>query len=148
MAERQNAAKVMTGCIVPSQWDADLYVLLASSTVESAERELIGVAGAPYRISDPLAKIMNYYAAIVIDTRRSFSLLTEMVGFAVGDRQNQRDPGRLAYSKLEGRWERRDQDGQPHSRACATTGRTAQSRGTWQVNLRRDSGQRSCFLRA
>mgnify|MGYP001800712454 CR=1 FL=1 len=37
-----------------------------------------GIAGAPYRITDPLSKIANLYAAIVIATRPSFSLLTEM----------------------------------------------------------------------
>jgi hypothetical protein len=46
--------------------------------LEGAERELTGTAGAPYRIADPLAKIAPHYAAIVIDTRPSFSLMTEM----------------------------------------------------------------------
>ena len=46
--------------------------------LEGAERELTGTAGAPYRIADPLGKIAPHYAAIVIDTRPSFSLMTEM----------------------------------------------------------------------
>ncbi len=77
-AERQTAAQVMLDCIVPSNWDADLHILPASPMLEGAERELISVAGAPYRIADALNKISNQYAAVVIDTRPSFSLLTEM----------------------------------------------------------------------
>lgn len=85
MAERQNAAKVMTDCIVQSEWDEDLHVLPASPMLEGAERELIGAAGAPYRISDPLSKLIHQYAAVVIDTRPSFSLLTEMAIIAATD---------------------------------------------------------------
>jgi chromosome partitioning protein len=78
MADRQNAPQTLMNCIVPSQWDDDLHVLPASPMLEGAERELIGVAGAPYRLADPLSKIAGQYAAIVIDTRPSFSLMTEM----------------------------------------------------------------------
>ncbi len=78
MADRQNAPHVLTQCIVPSLWDVDLHVLPASPLLEGAERELMGVAGAPYRLADPLSKIANLYAAVVIDTRPSFSLMTEM----------------------------------------------------------------------
>jgi chromosome partitioning protein len=46
--------------------------------LEAAERELMSVPGAPYRLTDPLSHIANQYAAVVIDTRLSFSLLTEM----------------------------------------------------------------------
>jgi chromosome partitioning protein len=53
--------------------------------VESAERELIGVAGAPCRLADPLSKIAHHYAAIVIDTRPWFSLMTEMALLAATD---------------------------------------------------------------
>lgn len=84
-ADRANAAKVMSDCIVQSAWDENLHVLPASPILESAERELVGVAGAPYRLSDPLNKIMNRYAAVVIDTRPSFSLLTEMALIAATD---------------------------------------------------------------
>ncbi len=77
MAERSSAPQVLINCIVPSTWDEDLYVLPASPLLESAERELIGVAGAPYRLADPLSRIANQYAAVVIDTRPSFSLMTE-----------------------------------------------------------------------
>jgi chromosome partitioning protein len=84
-AERQTAVQTMLNCIVPSTWDADLHVLPASPMLESAERELIGVSGAPYRISDPLSKLLNTYAAVVIDTRPSFSLLTEMALIASTD---------------------------------------------------------------
>ena len=85
MADRQNAGGTLAKCIVPSTWDADLHVLPASSMLEAAERELMGVAGAPYRLADPLGKIASQYAAIVIDTRPSFSLLTEMALLAATD---------------------------------------------------------------
>lgn len=78
MADRQNAAEALINCIVPSNWDADLHILPASPLLEGAERELIGVAGAPYRLADPLSKVAGQYAAVVIDTHPSFSLLTEM----------------------------------------------------------------------
>ncbi|KXK52762.1 MAG: sporulation initiation inhibitor protein soj [Chloroflexi bacterium OLB13] len=78
MADRQNAAQTLLRSIVPSTWDADLHVLPASTMLEGAERELNGLAGAPYRLADPLNQIANRYAAIVIDTRPSFSLMTEM----------------------------------------------------------------------
>ena len=55
-----------------------MHVLPASPLLEQAERELQGTAGAPYRLADPLAKIAPHYAAVVIDTRPSFSLMTEM----------------------------------------------------------------------
>jgi chromosome partitioning protein len=85
MADRANAPQVMLNCIVQSQWDADLHVLPASPMLEGAERELMGIAGAPYRLADPLSKIANQYGAIVIDTRPSFSLLTEMGLIAATD---------------------------------------------------------------
>ena len=78
MSDRDTASQALTHVIVQSSWDADLHVLPASSLLEQAERELQGIAGAPYRLTDPLSKIVNLYAAIVIDTRPSFSLLTEM----------------------------------------------------------------------
>ena len=77
-AERANAAHTLANCIVPSTWDANLHVLPASPMLEGAERELMRVAGAPYRLADPLTQIVSHYAAVVIDTRPSFSLLTEM----------------------------------------------------------------------
>ncbi len=85
MAERSSAPQVLTNCIVPSTWDESLHVLPASPLLESAERELIGVAGAPYRLADPLSRIANQYAAVVIDTRPSFSLMTEMGLLAATD---------------------------------------------------------------
>lgn len=85
MADRQNAAGTLASCIVESQWDSDLHVLPASPTLEGAERELMGVAGAPYRLADPLSKIASQYAAVLIDTRPSFSLLTEMALLAATD---------------------------------------------------------------
>ena len=85
MADRHDAAEVMSGVIVPSQWDENLHVLPASPLLEQAERELQGTAGAPYRLADPLAKNASHYAAIVIDTRPSFSLLTEMALVAATD---------------------------------------------------------------
>ncbi len=85
MADRQSAPQVLRECIVASEWDVDLHVLPASPMLEGAERELTGVAGAPYRLADPLSKIANQYAAIVIDTRPSFSLMTEMGLIAATD---------------------------------------------------------------
>lgn len=85
MADRQIAPQVLANTIVQSQWDADLHVLPASELLEGAERELMGVAGAPYRLADPLSKIASHYAAIVIDTRPSFSLMTEMALVAATD---------------------------------------------------------------
>jgi chromosome partitioning protein len=85
MADRANAPQTLLNCIVQSQWDADLHVLPASPMLEGAERELMGVAGAPYRLADPLSKIANQYAAVIIDTRPSFSLMTEMGLIAATD---------------------------------------------------------------
>jgi chromosome partitioning protein len=85
MADRPNAASVLTQCIVPSEWDPDLHILPASATLEAAESELKGVPGAPYRLADPLSKISSEYAAIIIDTHPSFSLLTEMALLAATD---------------------------------------------------------------
>jgi chromosome partitioning protein len=84
-ADRPNAAKVLSQCIVQSTWDADLHVLPASPMLEGAERELMRVAGAPYRLADPLSRIAGHYAAVVIDTRPSFSLMTEMGLIAATD---------------------------------------------------------------
>ena len=85
MADRRDAPKVLAECIVKSTWDPALHVLPASPLLEGAERELTGTAGAPYRLADPLSKIANHYAAIVIDTRPSFSLMTEMGLLAATD---------------------------------------------------------------
>jgi len=85
MADRQSASQTLANCIVPSTWDEDLHVLPGSPLLEQAERELQGTAGAPYRIADPLAKIASGYAAVVIDTRPSFSLMTEMGLIAATD---------------------------------------------------------------
>ena len=84
-ADRINAPQVLSQCIVPSTWDPDLHVLPASPMLEGAERELMRVAGAPYRLADPLSRIASHYAAIVIDTRPSFSLMTEMSLIAATD---------------------------------------------------------------
>jgi chromosome partitioning protein len=84
-ADRSIAAQTLANCIVPSTWDADLHVLPASPLLEGAERELIHVAGAPYRLAEPLGRISSHYAAVVIDTRPSFSLLTEMALIAATD---------------------------------------------------------------
>src|SRR5512143_1793351 len=85
VAERKEAASVLARCVVPSTWDEDLHVLPASPLLESAERELMGVAGAPYRLAEPLSRIASHYAAVVIDTRPSFSLMTEMGLLAATD---------------------------------------------------------------
>jgi len=85
MADRQTAPQVLANAIVQSHWDADLHDLPASPLLEGAEREMIGVAGAPYRLADPLSKLAGHYAVIVIDTRPSFSLMTEMALVAATD---------------------------------------------------------------
>lgn len=85
MSDRQTASQTLANCIVPSTWDNDLHVLPASPMLEGAERELMGVAGAPYRLADPLSRITPHYAAIIIDTRPSFSLMTEMGLIAATD---------------------------------------------------------------
>ena len=85
MADRREAPQVLADCIVQSHWDPELHVLPASPLLEAAERELTGTAGAPYRLADPLSKIAPHYAAIVIDTRPSFSLMTEMGLLAATD---------------------------------------------------------------
>ncbi|MBK9123974.1 MAG: ParA family protein [Chloroflexi bacterium] len=85
MADRQNAAQTLLRSIVPSTWDENLHVLPASSMLEGAERELNGLAGAPYRLADPLNQVAQHYAAVVIDTRPSFSLMTEMALIAATD---------------------------------------------------------------
>jgi len=82
VADRQSAPQTLLNCIVRSQWDENLP---ASPMLEGAERELIGVAGAPYRLADPLSKIAGQYAAVIIDTRPSFSLMTEMGLLAATD---------------------------------------------------------------
>ena len=84
-ADRANAAQTLAQCIVQSTWDADLHVLPASPMLEGAERELMSVAGAPYRLADPLSRVSGHYAAVVIDTRPSFSLMTEMGLIAATD---------------------------------------------------------------
>lgn len=78
MADRQSAPQTLANVIVSSHWNENLHVLPSSPLLEQAERELQGTAGAPYRLADPLSKIAHQYAAIVIDTRPSFSLMTEM----------------------------------------------------------------------
>ncbi|MCU0462968.1 MAG: ParA family protein [Anaerolineae bacterium] len=85
MSDRQTAAQTLLNSIVQSTWDENLHVLPASPMLEGAERELMGVAGAPYRLAEPLSRIANRYAAVVIDTRPSFSLMTEMGLIAATD---------------------------------------------------------------
>jgi len=85
IADRQVAPQVLANSIVPSTWDENLHVLPASHMLEGAEPELMGTAGAPYRLADPLSRITGQYAAVVIDTRPSFSLMTEMGLVAASD---------------------------------------------------------------
>jgi len=85
LAEREQAAQVLLKCIVSSTWDTDLHVLPASKLLDGAERELMGIAGAPYRLAEPLNQISKHYSAVVIDTRPSFSLLTEIALLAATD---------------------------------------------------------------
>lgn len=84
-AERRESAATLMQCVVRSEWDEDLYVLPASGRLEDAERELIGVTGAIYKLDDALKPIANEFAAIIIDTRPSISLITEMALVASTD---------------------------------------------------------------
>lgn len=84
-ADRKEAPRILSERVKPSTWDTDLHRLPPSPLLENAGRELIGVADAPYRLANPLSKIVNYYAAVVIDTRPSFSLMTEMALLAATD---------------------------------------------------------------
>ena len=85
MADRTSASQVLMDVIVSSHWDENLHILPATPLLEQVERELQGAAGTAYRLADPLSKIASHYAAIVIDTRPSFSLLTEMALVAATD---------------------------------------------------------------
>lgn len=58
MADRKDAPQTLVNCITPSTWSDNLHVLPASPLLEGAERELMGVAGAPYRLADPLSRIL------------------------------------------------------------------------------------------
>jgi chromosome partitioning protein len=84
-ADRKETVNVLSQVIVESHWSPDLHVLPASSELENTERELFSAAGAPYRLADALNTIRHHYAAIVIDTRPSFSLMTEMGLLAATD---------------------------------------------------------------
>jgi chromosome partitioning protein len=85
MTDRKDAASVMADCIQVSHWDEHLHILPSSALLEGAERELMGVPGAPYRLAQPLSQIQHQYGAIVIDTRPSFSLMTEMALLSATD---------------------------------------------------------------
>lgn len=84
-ADRKDSSSILLESIVQSQWDQDLYVLPASKQLEETERQLIGISGAIYRLDDALTPIANQFAAIIIDTRPSISLLTEMALVASTD---------------------------------------------------------------
>jgi chromosome partitioning protein len=84
-AERKEAVEILSRVIVESHWLPDLHVLPSSSELETTERELFSAPGAPYRLADALSLIRHHYAAIVIDTRPSFSLMTEMGLLAATD---------------------------------------------------------------
>ncbi len=58
MADRSEATQTLIDCITVSQWNENLHVLPASSLLEQAERELQGIAGAPYRLADRLHSTM------------------------------------------------------------------------------------------
>ena len=63
-AERGNAPQLLLDLVQPSTWDPDLHVLPASAMLETAERELFGSAGAPYRLADPLSQISGQYSDV------------------------------------------------------------------------------------
>ncbi len=84
-AERKEVPQVLSRVIVESHWLPELHVLPSSSELEATERELFSTPGAPYRLADALSVIRHHYTAIVIDTRPSFSLMTEMGLLAASD---------------------------------------------------------------
>jgi len=84
-ADRKEMVQVLSQVIVESHWMQELHVLPSSTELETTERELFSAAGAPYRLADALNTIRHHYAAIVIDTRPSFSLMTEMSLLAATD---------------------------------------------------------------
>lgn len=84
-AERRETADILKRVIVESKWLPELHVLPSTSELEKTEGELFGTSGAPYRLDDALKLIRHHYAAIVIDTRPSFSLMTEMSLVAASD---------------------------------------------------------------
>jgi chromosome partitioning protein len=84
-SDRKEALELLKHVIVESHWLPELHVLPASSELENTERELFSTAGAPYRLADALRLIRHHYAAIVVDTRPSFSLMTEMGLLAATD---------------------------------------------------------------
>ncbi|KAB2902109.1 MAG: ParA family protein [Anaerolineae bacterium] len=84
-ADRKEMVQVLSQVIVESHWLPELHVLPSSTELEQTERELFSAAGAPYRLADALSTIRHHYAAIVIDIRPSFSLMTEMSLLAATD---------------------------------------------------------------
>lgn len=84
-ADRKEMVEILSQVIVESHWLPELHVLPSSSELENTERELFSAPGAPYRLADALSLIRHHYAAIVIDTRPSFSLMTEMGLLAATD---------------------------------------------------------------
>src|SRR5574341_448017 len=84
-SERKETVEVLKNTIVESHWLPELHVLPSSAELEATERELFSAPGAPYRLADALGLIAHHYAAIVIDTRPSFSLMTEMGLLAATD---------------------------------------------------------------
>lgn len=78
LAAPREQAQVLLECIVASAEDPDLHILPASQLIEKAQKELNGVPGAPYRLADALRHVQAHYAAVLFDTRPSFSLATEM----------------------------------------------------------------------
>jgi len=116
MADRQDAPRFFQSVIVQSEWDADLHVLPGSALLEGAERELNGVAGAPYRAPIPCRGSPVTMLHRHRHHRPSFSLLTEMACWqllmpssreplsgncwpAVGYQQESTTSGRLATSQ-------------------------------------------------
>lgn len=78
VAGRQDAAANLNEVIVQSAWHENLHIAPGNEFLDQAEQQLVGVTGAPYRLTDALNRIAPHYAAVFIDTRPSFSLMTEM----------------------------------------------------------------------
>lgn len=85
MANRQDLLKILNDTVLVSEWHDNLHVLGGNEFLDTAEQQLIGVTGAPYRLANAVNELAPHYAAIFIDTRPSFSLMTEMALIAGTD---------------------------------------------------------------
>ena len=82
MADERELVATLHHSLVQSHWDEGLHVLPGSSWLDETERRLVSVSGAPFRLARALEPIRSFYHAIVIDTRPSYTLMTQMAVLA------------------------------------------------------------------